>query len=300
MYLKKIWLKFVDNNKYRDIKYIEQKKKNISVFKREFEEEINIIRNKIKTKNELNFLHSGHAGDIINTLPVIKKLSKSHKCNLYINLNKPIDFYYKHPAQNVFLNKKIFEMLYPLLDKQKYISSIKIYNEQKIDVNFDLLRVLPINLIFDNSTYASIITGEQIEINEKFLDAENHKLHNKIIIQRSFRYRNYFIDYSFLNDFKELYFIGTKEEFIDLNHVVKNLKFYNFKNFLDMANIINSSKFVLANSSIAFPIAEGLQVPRLLESCPEFPAAQPHGRNAFNFYFQSHFEEKFNYLNNLK
>jgi hypothetical protein len=66
-----------------------------------------------------------------------------------------------------------------------------------------------------------------------------------------------------------------------------------------MANIVNSSKFVIANSSITFPIAEGLQVPRLLEACPDFPAAQPHGKNSFNFYFQSHFEEKFNYLNNL-
>ena len=35
-------------------------------------------------KNELNFLHSGHMGDIINALPVIKQLSKTHKCNLFI------------------------------------------------------------------------------------------------------------------------------------------------------------------------------------------------------------------------
>ena len=60
---------------------------------------------------------------------------------------------------------------------------------------------------------------------------------------------------------------------------------------------VKSSKFVIANSSLTFPIAEGLQVPRLLEASPDFPAAQPHGNNAFNFYFQSHFEERFNFLN---
>ena len=68
--------------------------------------------------------------------------------------------------------------------------------------------------------------------------------------------------------------------------------------FLDMASAVKSSKFVIANSSITFPLAEGLQVPRLLESSPEFPAAQPHGLNAYNFYFQSDFEELINILNN--
>ena len=45
-----------------------------------------------------------------------------------------------------------------------------------------------------------------------------------------------------------------------------------------MASIIKSSKVVVANSSIAFPIAEGLNKPRLLEACPYFPAAQPHDK----------------------
>ena len=80
---------------------------------------------------------------------------------------------------------------------------------------------------------------------------------------------------------------------------VKNLNFYDCKDFLDMARIIKSSKLVVANSSIAFPIAEGLNKPRLLEACPYFPAAQPHGQNAYGFYFQPHFESLFNKLMKL-
>ena len=95
-------------------------------------------------------------------------------------------------------------------------------------------------------------------------------------------------------------FLGTKEEFEDLKLDVKNLEFYECRDFLEMSSIIKSSKFTIGNSSIAFPIAEGLKVPRLLEACPHFPAAQPHGINAFDFYFQSHFEERFKYLYNLK
>ena len=68
---------------------------------------------------------------------------------------------------------------------------------------------------------------------------------------------------------------------------------------LEMAEIIKSSKFFLGNLSLGYSIAEGLKVPRLLEACPEFPAAQPHGKNAYNFYFQKNFENLFNYLNNL-
>ena len=96
-----------------------------------------------------------------------------------------------------------------------------------------------------------------------------------------------------------LIFVGTQNEYEDLKNDIPNLGFYDCKDFLDMANIIKSSKILIANSSIAFPIAEGLKKPRLLEASPEFPAAQPHGENSFNFYFQSHFEEKFNILNKL-
>ena len=56
----------------------------------------------------------------------------------------------------------------------------------------------------------------------------------------------------------------------------------------------------IGNMSLSFAIAEALKVPRILESCPYFPVVQPIGKNAFNFYFQNHFEKKFNYLNNLK
>ncbi len=301
MFLKKIWNKLVNSQKYQELKYTKQKEKNVLIFKEKHESLINDFKKSIETKKELNFLHSGHAADVINSLPVIKKLSETHVCNLYINLNKPIKFYYKHPAGKFYINNNIYRMLEPLLKKQKYLNNVEVYKNQNIDINFDLIRDLPINLLFDNATYATILTGVQPDLTKSFIEADYHDEHkNKIIIQRTFRYRNQFINYKFLNDYDNLLFVGTNDEYNDLKKSVSKLKFHDCKNFLDMANIVNSSKFVIANSSITFPIAEGLQIPRLLESCPDFPAAQPHGKNAFNFYFQSHFEEKFNYLNKLK
>lgn len=300
MFFKKIWYKLTNKQKLRELKYLQDREKNVILFKNKYEVEINSIKNKIYKKKKLNFLHSGHAADVINVLPVIKKLSETHECNLYININKPIKFYYKHPAGKFFLDQRMFNMLEPLLKNQKYLNEVSIYNKQEIDVNFDLIRMLPINLLFDNATYASVITGIAVDLTKPFITADlNNEYKNKIIIQRTFRYRNQFINYKFLNNFKDLFFVGTFEEYNDLKNVVKNLEFYDCKNFLEMANIINSSKFIIANSSIVFPIAEGLQIPRLLEASPDFPAAQPHGKNAFNFYFQSHFEEKFNFLSKL-
>ena len=299
--LKKIILKIFDREKYNHLKSSEIIENDKEIFKKKFEEQINNIQNKINTKEKLNFLHSGHAADIVNVLPVIKELSKNHECNLYIQINKPLSkYYHKHPARGVYLNQKIYNMLEPLLKRQKYINKTDKFNNENIDVNLDLIREMPVNLLFDNTRYSFHVTGAQPDLTLPFLEADSHKnIKKKIVIQRTFRYRNRFINYKFLNDYKDLLFVGTKEEFEDMKLTVKNLEFHDCKDFLEMASIVKSSKFAIGNSSIVFPIAEGLKVPRLLEACPHFPAAQPHGANAFDFYFQSHFEKWFRHLDNL-
>ena len=296
----KFWLRFFNKSEYRQIKNQENIFKSANNFKKNYKIEIEQIQEKIYKKENLNFLHSGHAADIINVLPVIKELSKKHVCNLYINIKKPIKYYHKHPAGKYYLDDRIYSLLEPLLKKQLYINKIKIFENEEIDINFDLIRELPINLTFDNARYASILTGIYPDLSLNFLECDQHnKYKGHVAIQRTFRYRNQFIDYSFLKNYETLLFIGIRNEYEDLKKIVGNLEFYNCKNFLEMGEIIKSSKFTLGNSSLAFPIAEGLNVPRLLETCPYFPAAQPHGKNAFNFYFQHEFEKYFEYLYNL-
>ena len=65
-----------------------------------------------------------------------------------------------------------------------------------------------------------------------------------------------------------------------------------------MAEIMKSSKFFLGNLSFGYAIAEGLKIPRLLEASPDFHALHHNGPNAYEFYFQSHFEKLFNELYN--
>ena len=78
------------------------------------------------------------------------------------------------------------------------------------------------------------------------------------------------------------------------------MEIYNCRNFLEMARLIKSSKFFIGNQSIAYPMAEALKVPRLLEAEPLFPVVQPVGKNAYDFYYQPHFERFVKILNETK
>ena len=297
MFFRKLLAKFKNKEEHQYLKQDEKIQKSVQVFNNKYKSEIKNINNKISNQKNLNFLHSGHAADIVNVLPVIKELSKNHTCNLYIKINKPINYYFKHPAGKFYLNEKMFKMLKPLISNQKYINNFQIFNDESIDVNFDLIRELPINLLFDNTRYATLLTGVHPDLYSEFLSADKHKdINDYVVIQRTFRYRNQFIDYKFLSDYKKILFIGIREEFDDFKKNVKNCEFYDCKDFMEMAQIIKSSKFTIGNSSLAFPIAEGLKVPRLLEACPYFPAAQPHGKNGYDFFFQDQFEKLFSYL----
>ncbi len=297
-YFLKYWYKFFNKQAYLDLKNTRRTELTIKIFKSKFEEQINQIQKKIKNQNKLSFLHSGHIGDIINIFPVIKELAKTHVCDLYINIDKPLDVYHHaHQAGNVYLNKKIFDMLEPLFNSQKYIHKANIYTNQSIDINFDLIRDLPINLLFDNSRYGFQIAGVQPDINQTYLDVEPHKnIANKIVILRSLRYKNQFINYNFIENYKDTLFVGTKDEYDELSKEIKNLEFYDCKDFLEMAQIIKGSRFFVGNSSVGIDLAEAVKVPRLLEACPGFPARQIHGKNAYDFYFQSHFEKFFSIL----
>ena len=301
MLLKKIWFKIFDKQRYKDLKSLYNIEKDKKVFKEKFENYIQGIQAKIKNKKELSFLHSGHCGDVICSFPVIKELSKTHKCNLYIQTNKPMPTnYFKHPGKGVFIDDRMLNLFLPLLKQQSFLKKAEKFDKHEIDINLDIFRELPVNIIFDQARWFFHVTGIQTDLVEKYLDSSEHEnIKKKIIIHRSFRYRNYFIDYKFLKNKKNLLFVGTKDEYTDLKKEVEHLEFHDCKDFLEMAQIIKACKFFIGNSSLGYDIAEGLKVPRLLEACPNFPVKRPHGKKAYDFYYQIHFEKFFNILDDL-
>ena len=294
MNIKKIFYKFTNKDNYKKLKnklLIDDK---IKILKSGFEEEINKI-SKATEQKEISFLHSGHLGDVINALPVLKELSKKSKCNLYLQKEKNLEadaVNYKHKGDKIYMTDRMVNMVLPLLKNQDYINQVEIFNNQKIDIDLDLFRKIPMNFNLDEVRWYFHLTGVHVDLSKQYLFADEHKLiKKKIVIMRSTRRKNTFINYKFLRDFDEVLFLGLQNEYDDLKKEIPNLNFYDCKNFLEAAEIIKSSKFFIGNSSFGFTIAEGLKVPRVMESYPDFPVIYPNGGLGYDFYFQKHFEK---------
>ena len=286
-------LKFLNNKKYQELKQKNFDEKKFKYYKKIILPEIINIHNRIKKKSKLSFLHSGHLGDLIYSLPLVKKISKTHKCNFFVKTNVKTNVQnYNHPFGDVFVNNRAANMLIPLLKNQKYLQSVSIFKNEQIDIDLNFFRKIPINFFFHSSRWYSHLTGFHFDMSEPSLEVKKHnKINNKIIIVRSKRYRNKFINYDFLKNEKNIFCIGLIDEFKDLKKNIKYLNYYDCKDFLEMAEIIKSSKFFIGNLSFAYSIAEQLKIPRLLEASPDFPVAFPIGGNGKDFYHQIHFEK---------
>ena len=302
MNIQKLWSKIFNKNKYREFKNQRTKTENKNLYDKNIKIKLDEISFVLENKNEISFLHSGHLGDIINSLPLIKEISKNKKCNLFIELNKLIPLHAQnldHPFGKYYLSESSVKKILPLLSKQNYIKKVDIFKNQEIDINLNLFREFAINFNIDSVRWYFHITGIQVDLSDPYLSVEPHeKIKNKIVIHRTFRHRNQFINYKFLENYNNLIFLGTKDEYEDLKQDVKNLEIYDCKDYLDMARVIKSCKFFIGNQSVAYPMAEALKVPRILEAEPNFPVVQPIGKNGFDFYYQPHFEKWCKYLNN--
>ena len=297
MFIKKFFYKITNREKYIQYKIDAAIKRKIKWYKSHFEEKVTNVQKIIEKQKDISFLHSGHLGDVIDSLAVIKELSKTHKCKLYIESNKPINLKYnKHPGGKVFLTEKMVNMLLPLLKKQNYIDHTDIYRNEKIDINLNLYSELAVNLGLAHVKWYSQITGIHADYQKPYLFVDPHKeIKNKVVILRSNRRNNYLINYRFLKKYDNLLFVGLKEEYNILNKEVPNLEFHDCKNFLEIAEIIKSSKFFLGSQGFGNTIAEGLKVPRLIESAADFSAVYS-SRDAYEFCFQGHFEKWFDHL----
>ena len=304
MLIKKIFYKFTNKKKYEQIKKNISIDKKIKIFKTDFGKNIRKIQETIKNQKQISFLHSGHLGDVINALPVVKELSKNHDCNLYLQSNKPLEKHvlgYKHPKDDIYMSDKMVNMVLPLLKSQSYIKNVRKYNNERIDINFDLFRNMPMDFNLDEVRWYFHLTGVHADLSVPYLNVKaNDKIKNRVVVMRSTRRKNLLINYKFMNKYKDIIFIGLNDEYQDLKKEVANLEFYECKDFLEAAEIIKSSKFFLGNSSFGFTIAEGLKVPRLMESFPDYPSVYPNGGHGYDFYFQDHLEKWFEYLYNLK
>ena len=299
--MKYLWNKVFNKKKYLNQKITnklnEEKNRYLKIIKPKLDQ----ISKNIRLKKEISFVHYGHLGDIINSLPLIKEISKTKKCNLFIELNKKIPRKFRiidtHPFGEFYLTKKSITKILPLLNKQPFLSEVKIRKKDKFDVDLNFFRDLPINFNMDSVRWYFHLAGIHADLSKPYILTKGHKKFKKnIVIIRSLRRQNININYKFLKFYKNVLFIGLKEEYLDLKKQIPNLKFHDCKNFLEMAMIIKNSRVFIGNLTFGYALAEAIKVPRLLESNMNFPLVYPNGKKAYDFYFQNHFEKLFKKL----
>jgi hypothetical protein len=264
----------------------------------------------------LGFKHSGNWGDICYALPAIKEYFKKtgKQSNLYLKLGQ-IGYYYDgatHPVQNdlgqtVMLNKRIFNKIKPLLEYQPYISQVLEYQDNLKDkvIDLDVIRTQFVNMPYSclSRAYFYIFPDLACNLSDTFLylpitDVNYAK--NKIIINRSERYLNPHIDYSFLKKYENrIVFSGLQSECdIFCKQFGLNIPLLQENNFLELAHAINQCDLFIGNQSSNFAMAQMLKTPRILEVCNYAPNVICYGENAFDFYRQAALEYYFDVLYN--
>lgn len=253
--------------------------------------------------------HMANMGDIIASLAACKKF--------YDITNRKIVFHQlvDHPAAYypgaihgtlddngtmVTLNKKLFEMIKPLIESQEYIHSFVKYEGQRIDLDFDVIRGktdvnMPHGMLCAWIMYAypdlwCDLSKAWLILPERKKPSEVQKfVKNKIIVNFTERYRSHAqLEYFFLKQYvPDLIFCGTeKEHWTFCNRWNLPLQRFSPTNFLEYAYAIQSCRFLLSNQSFAWNIADALKTPRILETCKWADNCQPGigGESAGYFY----------------
>ena len=245
-------------------------------------------------KKDYHFKHSGNAGDIIYALPAMLGLAGTGDIHIHLHINQLASYGKKpHPLGNKMLDMKMVDQLRPLLLSQSSIKTCDIDKDQSIDYDFDLIRRYPLLLNRGNiSRWYFWVFATNYDLHKPWLYVSNDfLLKDTILIARSQRYNAPGIDYSFLQGYQNVGFIGVPAEFEAMKKRVPNIQYLPVTDFYVMAKYIASCKLFIGNQSFPFSIAEALKVNRLLEIYFQTPNVSTTGEKAFDFCFQPQFEK---------
>ncbi|RYD97150.1 MAG: hypothetical protein EOP50_05950 [Sphingobacteriales bacterium] len=244
---------------------------------------------------EWHFKHSGNAGDIIYSMPAMLAIAGDAPVHIHLAVDQPAKMpkSFRHPLGNVLLNRKMLEMLRPLLLSNPQVASVQEWDGRSVDVDLDQFRNIP--LMYDRGNIARwymLIWGVNWDLNNPWLYADAEpSVSNAIVLARSSRYQAPGIDYSFLRVYPEVVFVGVQQEYDDMKKMVPNAVYRPSKDFLDLARVIRGSRLFIGNQSFPFSVAEALKTRRLLENYFRTPNVIVYGADGYDFSFQKPFEK---------
>ena len=235
----------------------------------------------------VKIIHSGNAGDLIYSLPAMRKAAeiKGEKVHLYLRINVPGQYAgMNHPLGNVQMNQTIAEMLTPLLLSTDFIGNCEITEQaQEVDYNFDLFRKIHNYTGHISQWYFHVYPELTCDLSIPVdFDLNPGNVAFDIVLNRTSRYHNPTFDYSILKPFQErITFVGLPQEYRVIKAKLPEIKHYEVDNFYELAQAIQGSQLFIGNQSMAFAIAEQMKHPRILEICPTAHNVIPTGANGY-------------------
>jgi len=271
----------------------------------------------------ITFKNSSPCGDLVSLLPSIRQLYRvtGKKGVIFQALNvvgqgiQGYDQPFKNSnGESIMMGEEMFQMIIPLLKAQEYIEDVLVYKGQEVDYDLDEMRLKtftnqPLGSINRWSFY--VFPEMACDLSEAWICSDTaYKsftyspindipyYHDTAIINFTDRYRNNWINYFFLKEYEsKLVFAGLPQEHdFFCKKWGLNIKLLEFQSFKGLATALNSCKFFMGNASMCYQIAEGLKIPRLLETYQLMPNVIPFGKSGYDAYHQEAMEFYFKKL----
>jgi len=248
----------------------------------------------------LIFKHSGRLGDIVYSLPLVKKMAEMYgtPAEFYIPSDVPSrlggDVY--HPGGDAMVGPKLFGFIQPLLAAQPYLKKVHFVKSSELPseyIDLDAFKTSGLNL------KAGLIQGwyrkafgVAFPIEAPWLSVPREAAVNdgaaptfNVLIGRTTRFCNTSINYGFLDTIEKVGFIGLKYEYEDFvkRHGLHSLRHVPVADALELARRMFDCHVYVGNQSVNFAIADGLKVPRALEAFEPVPVASPVGGICFEY-----------------
>ena len=219
----------------------------------------------------------------------------------YLQLNQQVQYSGWHPLGNLLLDASSAERLKPLLLAQPFIQHVEIYAGQKVDVDCDRFRSIPINhsMYSIPRWYFLLIAGATWDLSRPWLSVDpDRRFKGAVLVSRNPRLQSPFIRYDFMDRHADkIVFAGVRREFEDFRQQCpRRTQFYEATDFLELTQVLAGCAFFVGNQGLLYTLAEALKIPRLLETNNRAANNVPQGGECYDALFKRGFETWFDRL----
>ena len=232
-------------------------------------------------RSGVTFSHSGSIGDIVYSLPFCLNHTGGEPFSIHLRTGVHTRYAQPHPAGSVRLNEGGVSMLRRLLERQPYVSSVTSSGGLPPGC-YDLDRFRDLDLL--NLSAGSIsqwydmfdpASTERYDLSRPWIgNVEDGPVQDgcDVVLFRSSRYRRRGMNFLPLRRYaSRMTFIGLPEEHRDFCSTFFSVRFHPISDFYEAAVMMKAARFVMGNQTGLFSLAEGMKVPRLLETSYECP-----------------------------